>query len=211
MELYEDLSPSGSLILRSPGLTRLSRLLLVLLFKPVHKQAIPGGAQHSKELSDGKGICVAADCRGQRGGLVDNFQAFLTGEGFPTLPLSGLTLLPKCWLRPPTGAHSPADLSTPRPQVPSPQWDVQMGCLPAPPHTQRPVPTGQVGEQRVEGADEEVVPQLYHRKPHQVPGKEPRENIAPERTLFLWLCWSWGLCWGKEGLGVNYKASRGVG
>lgn len=67
MEENKDLSPPGSLILWSPGLTCPSCFLLVLAFQPIHEQPIPGGTQHSKELSDGKGICVRADCRGQRG------------------------------------------------------------------------------------------------------------------------------------------------
>lgn len=52
----------------SPGLTCAFRFLLVLLLKPVHEQAVPGGTQHSEELSDGEGVCVGADCRGQTGG-----------------------------------------------------------------------------------------------------------------------------------------------
>lgn len=67
VEVKEGLSSSGPLILGSPGLTCLSRLLLVLLLQPVHEQTIPRGTQHSEELRDGKGVCVAADCREQRG------------------------------------------------------------------------------------------------------------------------------------------------
>lgn len=62
-EVNEDLSSPGTLA----SLTCPFRFLLVALFKPVHEQAIPGGTQHSKELSDGKGICVGADCKEQRG------------------------------------------------------------------------------------------------------------------------------------------------
>ena len=65
-QVNEDLSSPGSLMLPSPGLTCLARFLLVPLFKQVREQAIPGGTEHSKELSDGKGSCVDADCRGQR-------------------------------------------------------------------------------------------------------------------------------------------------
>lgn len=67
VEVNEGLSPPGPLMLWSPGLTSLSRLLLVLLLQPVHEQTVPRGTQHSEELRDGKGVGVAADCREQRG------------------------------------------------------------------------------------------------------------------------------------------------
>lgn len=126
--------------------------------------------------------------------MVRNFQNFLTGRILLPLPLPSLILLPVPLLRSPSGAHSLAELSTPHPRGSKSPAGYAVGCLPALPQTQSPVPTGQVGQQRVEGADEEVMPQLYHRQPHQVPGKAPGENRALERTGFVQLPWSWDLC-----------------
>ena len=67
VEVNKNLPQAGSLALWRAGLTCFFRLLLVLVFEPVHEQAVPGRTQHSEELSHGKGICVGADCRGQRG------------------------------------------------------------------------------------------------------------------------------------------------
>lgn len=116
VEVNENLPHVGSLTLWSAGLTRLFRFLLVLVFEPVHEQAVPGRAEHSEELSHGKGVCVGADCRGQRG--VGRRELFRTAfqRRPPTRPCPCLTLQPAPQAQTSLRAQSPAELSAPTTQ-----------------------------------------------------------------------------------------------
>lgn len=96
VDVNKSLPHAGSLTLWSAGLTCPLRFLLVLVFEPVHEQAVPGRTQHSEELSHGKGVCVGADCRGQRGVGSKSSLGLPSRGGHPPTP---------AWPDPP--AHTP--------------------------------------------------------------------------------------------------------